>query len=223
MTTDQTEAQNMPVDLAKVIPLTPTLRKLVDKTEADLDPEDAKRVLLDVFLSGVEPKEVRPRRGEVVEDTVAGFLSHVPAEAIARYAQVCIMGASGAKWSDILGGNGFALMQWAGTCYPVLALAWSKAKQLRAEASGERALERLETIADGGGQEIPANARVKACEILLRANHPAFGHQTEAKTGTSTRPIVNINLAAFVGEDFAAKVGRKAAEIVEAGAENGQK
>ena len=115
---------------------------------------------------------------------------------MARAAEWLVLAAAGERWSRIGGGRAYMALKWLGFQYPVIALAMARMETLRGQSRAERALERLEAVADEAEQD---NARVKACEVLLRASHPAFGAMTDAKGG-SDRPIINVNLAAFFGE-----------------------
>lgn len=132
---------------------------------------------------------------------------------MARAAEWMVLAAAGERWSKIGGGRAYMALKWLGFQYPVIALAMARMETLRGQSRAERALERLEAVAEEAEQD---NARVKACEVLLRASHPAFGAMTEAKGG-SDRPIINVNLAAFFGES-GEKSGEKSvkhAEVVD--------
>ena len=199
----------------KVHHLTPAIRKQLDNTPPAkaYDRDGARDVILSIILAGDDAKAVKVYKHRERYDNLGDYLDEMEGDLVARAGEWLVQAAAGERWSKIGGGRAFMALQWLGCQYPVIALAMAKAEVLRTRSRAERALERLEAVADEAEQD---NARVKACEVLLRASHPAFGAATEAKTG-SDRPIINVNLAAFFGES-GEKSGEKVAkraEIVE--------
>lgn len=86
----------------------------------------------------------------------------------------------------------------------------AKMEELRSKMRAERVLDRLDALSEDAENE---GARVKACEILLRAHHPAFGHATEAKRG-SDRPMVVVNIANILGEGDEQVVSSASAKVI---------
>lgn len=199
----------------KVHHLTPAIRKQLDNTPPAkaYDRDGARDVILSIILAGADAKAVKVYKDRERYDNLGDYLDEMEGDLVARAGEWLVQAAAGERWSRIGGGRAFMALQWLGCQYPVIALAMAKAEVLRTRSRAERALERLEAVADEAEQD---NARVKACEVLLRASHPAFGAATEAKTG-SDRPIINVNLAAFFGENGEKSVKKSAgsAEVVD--------
>ena len=203
--------------LAKVptVPLSPAIARqiAISPKAREYDPASGRAVILEVILAGADAKAVKVHKERRRWENLVDYLDEIEGDVIARVAEWLVQAAAGERWSRIGGGEAFAALQWLGSQFPIIALAVSKAEVLRTRSRAERALERLEAVADEAEQD---NARVKACEVLLRASHPAFGAATEAKTG-SDRPIINVNLAAFFGENGEKSVKKSAgsAEVVD--------
>lgn len=204
-----------PLAKVPVVPLSPAISRQIAITPKarEYDHTSGRAVILEVILAGADAKAVKVHKERRRWESLGDYLDEIDGEVIARVAEWLVHAAAGERWSRIGGGEAFAALMWLGSQFPVIALAMSRAEVLRTRSRAERALERLEAVAERAEQD---NARVKACEVLLRASHPAFGAATEAKTG-SDRPIINVNLAAFFGESGEKSVKKTAgsAEVVE--------
>ena len=190
-------------------PLPPALASRLAEAEAALPAPvysvaEAEAVLADVFLADVDASSVKVYSGRAKCLSIIEFLREIDPAAIPRAAEWLVIGATGARWGKIGGGQAHQILMWLGTCYPIIALAVAKMEALRARARAERVLDRLDALSEKAENE---SARVKAAEVLLRAYHPAFGHATEAKTGTD-RPMVVVNVANILGGDGAESVSK---------------
>ena len=193
--------------LARVHPLPPTLASRLAEAEAGLGKPaysvaDAERVLADVFLADVDASSVKVYQGRAKCSSIIEFLREIDPVAIPRAAEWMVQAACGVRWGKIGGGKTHQVLMWLGTTYPILALAMAKVEAFRGRARAERVLDRLDALSETAENE---GARVKAAEVLLRAYHPAFGHATEAKTGTD-RPMVVVNVANILGSGGAENV-----------------
>lgn len=184
-------------DKVKIVAAPSSILKLVKRTKVDLDAQDAIKHILDSYLVGVDTKEIRILKGRNEYRSIDGYLCEIPPRLIACVAKVLDEIAMGVSFTSILDGNGWRFINWIGHTYPILVHARMQAMRLRDGARAEKALDRLESIAEDGESD---SARVKANEILLRATHSAFGHATETKT-TSTRPLITINVGAIYGSN----------------------
>lgn len=189
----------MSTDLVKVFPLTPTLAtKLQNLTDEPptLTADQAVDVLAE-YLSDVDAKAVKVHKGRVRYETIREYLEEMPCEVIVRVAEIAVRCASGERWGNIFGGKAFQFFQWMGLSYPVTRHLMDACERLRGEARAQKALDTLDEVAESAEQD---GARVKACELTLRAHHAAFGAKTAQKEG-STRPIIVVNLANIFGAD----------------------
>ena len=187
--------------LVRIHPLSQTLQtRFADECNGLGRPSytqtQAEDVLADVFLADADVGQVKIASGRFKHDDFRGFLREMEDVVIVRIAEWMVQGACGERWSKIGNGHCFALLTWISHIYPVLKLAMAKMEELRGKMRAERVLDRLDALSEEAENE---GARVKACEILLRAHHPAFGHATEAKKG-SDRPMVVVNIANILGE-----------------------
>lgn len=201
--------------LVRTHPLSPTLQsRFADACSAlgipSYTPTQAVDVLADVFLADGDAGQVKVANGRVKHDNFKGFLLEIEDAVIVRIAEWMVQGACGERWSKIGNGHCFALLTWISHIYPVLKLAMAKMEELRGKMRAERVLDRLDALSEEAEQD---SAKVKACEILLRAHHPAFGHATEAKKG-SDRPMVVVNIANILGEGEGQAVSNASAKVL---------
>ncbi len=201
--------------LIRYHPLSPTLQTRFEDacrslSTSSYSAEQAVDVLADVFLADGDVGQVKVSAGRVKYDDFKGFLLEIEDAVIVRIAEWMVQGACGERWSKIGNGHCFALITWISHIYPVLKLAMAKMEELRGKMRAERVLDRLDALSEEAEQD---SAKVKACEILLRAHHPAFGHATEAKKG-SDRPMVVVNIANILGEGEGQAVSNASANVL---------
>ena len=189
----------MSTDLVKVYPLTPTLAaKLQNLTDEPptLTADQAVGVLAE-YLADVDAKAVKVHKGRVRYESISEYLEEMEEGLMVRVAEIALMCANGERWGRIFGGRAYAFIQWVGLRYPVIRMVYDVCERLRGEARAQKALDTLDEVAENAEQD---GARVKACELTLRAHHAAFGAKTAQKEGC-TRPIIVVNLANIFGEN----------------------
>ena len=186
----------MSKELSTVVPLTPALAKQVEKLP--LPNAVDKEAVCSVFalLEGVDAKQVKKLKGRREYDEIEGYLKEIPCEVIVRIAVIADALVNGERWSSIWGGSAWCFWLTALKRYPVLQVLDGEIERIRAQARANKALDMIDEIAETAEQD---GARVKACELSLRAHHRAFGAKTDAKEG-STRPIIVVNLANIFGD-----------------------
>lgn len=204
-----------PRQIVRTHPLSPTIGKHFADACRDLPTpfysvRQAEETLEDVFLADSDVGQVKIGNGRVKHDDFKGFLGEIEDAVIVRAAEWMVQGACGERWSKIGNGHCFALLTWISHVYPVLKLALAKMEELRSKMRAEKVLDRLDALSEEAEQD---SAKVKACEILLRAHHPAFGHATEAKKG-SDRPMVVVNIANILGEGEGQAVSNASANVL---------
>lgn len=187
--------------LAKVseVPLTSLLQsRLVDINQicpnVGID-RDGAIDLCEAVLADVDVKQVKVYKGREQRGTIREYLEEIPTEAIVRVAEVVAQASQGVRWTNILGGRAFTFFQWMTLRYPILSLLREVCERQRGEARASKALDTLDGIAEEAEQD---GARVKACELTLRAHHSAFGSKTLEKVG-NTRPIIVVNIDKIFG------------------------
>jgi hypothetical protein len=181
----------------KQLPLTPSLSaQVLGLPQPAIDAEQALGVL-DNMLQAVDAREVKVLQGRQKMESIRHYLSEIPAEAITRVAEIATLASQGVRWGQIYDGKSFMVMQWLSFRYPVLEILRDRIERMRGEARAQKALDRLDAIADEAEQD---GAKVKAIELTLRAHHPAFGAKTAQKQ-TSDRPVVVVNIAQIFGQD----------------------
>lgn len=185
----------MSKELSTVVPLTPALEKQVEKLP--LPNAVDKETVCSVFalLEGIDAKQVKKLKGRREYDEIEGYLNEIPCEVIVRIAVIADALVNGERWSSIWGGAAWCFWLTALKRYPVLQVLDNEIERIRAQARANKALDMIDEIAETAEQD---GARVKACELSLRAHHRAFGAKTDAKEG-STRPIIVVNLAHIFG------------------------
>lgn len=189
----------MSTDLVKVYPLTPTLAaKLQNLTDEPptLTADQAVGVLME-YLADVDAKAVKVQKGRARYESIREYLEEMEGDLMVRVAEIALMCANGERWGRIFGGRAYAFIQWVGLRYPIVRMVYDACERLRGEARAQKALDTLDEVAENAEQD---GARVKACELTLRAHHAAFGAKTAQKEG-STRPIIVVNLANIFGAD----------------------
>jgi hypothetical protein len=183
------------------VPLTSLLKRQLDyiKINETFSREECLEGILTIFVREEDVSTVKVSKGREKRDTIKEYLEEMPAQAIACAYDILLDGALGQPWRRVgCGFSYFVVLQWLAKLYPVLECAMRTMDKLRERARAERVLDRLESFVNNEDGDANANARVKACELLLRATHRAFGASTDAKVDTS-RPIININLANVFG------------------------
>lgn len=182
-------------------PLTPTLQKrLADLGEMEVTDElHAQAVdLCEGFLCDVDVKQVKVYKNRKQWETIGQYLKEIPQVAIVRVAEIASQVSCGVRWGKIFNGKAFQFFTWMATAYPVLSLLKDKCEQMRGDARASKALDTLDELAENAEQD---GAKVKACELTLRAHHSAFGSKTLEKVG-NTRPIIVVNIdKIFSGND----------------------
>lgn len=201
--------------LIKAHPLSPTLgKRFADACNGLADPlyspSQAEDVLADVFLPDADAGQVKVYAGRAQSEDIRGFLREIESKVIVRTAEWLVQGACGERWSKIGNGHAYSMLIWLGNVFPIVKLAMGKMEELRGKMRAEKVLDRLDALSEEAENE---GARVKACEILLRAHHPAFGHATEAKKG-SDRPMVVVNIANILGEGESGSVSNASAMVI---------
>ena len=200
--------------LIKAHPLSPTLQKHFDDAcsgiPSSFSPAQAEDVLADVFLPDADAGQIKVYAGRAQSEDIRGFLREMEGKVIVRTAEWLVQGACGERWSKIGGGHAYSMLIWLGNVFPIVKLAMAKMEELRGKMRAEKVLDRLDALSEEAENE---GARVKACEILLRAHHPAFGHATEAKKGTD-RPMVVVNIANILGEGEGQAVSNASAKVI---------
>lgn len=188
----------------KVIPVTSTIKHhldLVPNNGLKMKKEDVIQGMLTIFINEEELKLIKVAKNRERYDSVSQYLAEIPSEVIMRVYDLLLDGAVGQKWRKLPNGfSYYTLLQWLAKQYPVIQVMISNMDKLRERARAERVLDKLESFVDSEDENINCGARVKACELLLRATHKAFGAPTESKT-ESNRPIINVNLAQIFGND----------------------
>lgn len=201
---------NKLVKVSKV-PLTgPLARRLAEIgaiAPTEVNPEIVEQAieLCDGMLADVDVNQVKVHNGREAKESVREFLEEIPPEAIVRVAEIAAQASQGIRWTGIFGGRAFTFMQWMATRYPIITHLREACERQRGEARASKALDTLDGIAEEAEQD---GARVKACELTLRAHHAAFGAKTAEKVGSS-RPIIVVNIDSIYG-------GAAPAEVVDA-------
>ena len=188
-------------------PLANRLAEIGAIAPAEVSQEDVEAAveLCDGMLADVDVKQVKVNSGREVRESIRQYLEEIPPEAIMRVAEIVARASRGVRWSKIFEGHAFVFMQWMALRYPVLTHLREACERQRGEARASKALDTLDGIAEEAEQD---GARVKACELTLRAHHAAFGAKTAEKVG-STRPIIVVNIDSIYG-------GGAPAEVVDA-------
>lgn len=149
------------------------------------------------FLCDIDVKQIKVFKNRRQWETVEQYLKEIPPLAIVRVAEIAVQVAQGVRWGKIFDGKAFQFFTWMTLVYPVLQLLKDKCEQMRGEARANKALDTLDSLAEEAEQD---GAKVKACELTLRAHHVAFGAKTLQKIG-NTRPIIVVNIDnVFKGE-----------------------
>lgn len=160
------------------------------------------RDLCEGLLCDVDVKQVKVHNGRETRETVRGYLEEIPSDAIVRVAEIVAQASQGVRWTKICGGRAFTFIQWMAIRYPVITHLREVCERQRGEARASKALDTLDGIAEEAEQD---GARVKACELTLRAHHSAFGAKTAEKVGSS-RPIIVVNIDNIYGSTAPADV-----------------
>lgn len=164
-----------------------------------MEKEDVIQGMMTIFISDEDLKMIKVSKKRQKYDSVEEYLAEMPDNVIVRVFDLLLDGAVGQPWRRL--SNGFTywtLLQWISKQYPVVQVMVNNMDKLRERARAERVLDKLETFANSEDESFNGGARVKACELLLRATHRAFGAVTESKVD-SNRPIINVNLAQIFG------------------------
>ncbi len=207
-----TPKENNPLVIHGKVELSPLLLKHCKQlTKPNISAEDALTVCQG-YLDGVDIRQIKKIKGRAEYDSVEGYLNEIPSEAMARVADMALRLVSGERWSSLYGGQAYNFWCWMGSRYPVLQLLYAEVERLRGQARASKALDTLDTIAEEAEQD---GARVKACELTLRAHHKAFGAKTEAKEGNS-RPIIVVNIASIFGENGTNSPQINSADVLDA-------